>query len=223
MTFYAAADPGTSSNAFAFVVVESVDRRRIPTFDEARRLLGWRVRHIQTWQGRQGAPLDVRNVVGPAVCRLALSWGCENVMTDIHEWAGMQLAGQACGVRMLLDNAELVDSCLDARIVVHEKRLSFDQRIGPDLIRRVTRQLGAITSKVTEKGVRIVWPGEGHGHGDEARALVRALYHAKAGRAVVAMPGPAVKIESLRVAAYASEASVYAASIDPWYNPRRDG
>lgn len=168
--FYAAADPGTSNNAFAFSIVERIERE--PAW--------WRVRLVRTWQGRQGAPLDVRNDVGPEVCRLALAWGCDTVMTDIHEWAGMQLAGQAHGVQMRLDNAELSESCLDVRIVTHEKRISFDQTIGPDIIRRVTRQLGAITMKDTYSGPRIVWPGEGRGHGDEARAVARALFLAKA-------------------------------------------
>jgi hypothetical protein len=181
---YAAADPGTSQNAFAFAIVEEMPQR-------SGRIV-WGVICLRTWQGRPGSPLDTRNVVGIECCKIALEHGCESLLTDIHEWAGMQLAGFDTEVQVELEKlrpGELAQReseqdalCFDAKVVNHERRLVYDPRLGQALIDRVTRQLGSISTRYTESGRILRWPTNGMGHGDEARAVVRALRHGRAGQ-----------------------------------------
>lgn len=185
MTFFCAADPGTTTNAFSFAAVEMMLSRT------GREI--WIVRHLQSWQGRPGAPLDVRNVQGPACCRLAYGFGCESILTDIHEHGSMCNAGMTWmgadhskpGITMPLDAGDLSVTTADFRVVLHDStgcRVYFGPEIAEDIAERVGKQLASVTYKGDGGKVKIVWPTEGTGHGDEARAVARALRHGRAGQ-----------------------------------------
>lgn len=225
MTFFCAADPGTTTNAFALAVVERVLSR------SGREI--WIVRHLQSWQGRPGAPLDVRNVQGPTCCRLAFAFGCESILTDAHEHAAMVNAGLTWfgddrtkpTIAMPLDAGELAITTSDARTVLHDStgcRLYFGPEISDADMDRVGKQLASVTYKGEGGRIKIVWPTEGAGHGDEARALVRALRHGGAGKELeTARPESYPIISSHRAQHYAAMPVHHQPDIDPWVSPRR--
>jgi hypothetical protein len=229
VTFFCAADPGTTTNAFSFAAVEMALSR-------AGREI-WIVRHLQSWQGRPGAPLDVRNVQGPACCRLAYGFGCESILTDIHEHGSMVNAGMTWmggdhakpGIAMPLDAGDLSVTTADFRVVLHDStgcRVFFGPEIADDMRERVGKQLASVTYKGDGGRVKIVWPTEGTGHGDEARAVVRALRHGRAGRAADVEAEPwqtvnAAMISDRSAEIYGAHQQAERAGADIWHNPRR--
>jgi hypothetical protein len=218
---YCAADPGTTTNAFAFAAVERI-------LSHSGRAL-WVIRYLQSWQGRPGKPLDVRNVQGPECCRLAWRFGCDSILTDAHEHAAMVNAGMSWmgddrwkpTISMPLDAGDLSVITSDLRTVLHDStgcRVFFGDEIDDATRDEVGKQLASVTYKGDGGKIKIVWPTEGTGHGDEARAVVRALRHGRAGEVVTIDPKPAPVIRAPRTAAYDGFQESAASG---WENDRR--
>ena len=179
---YAAIDTGTTRNATVLVVGEP---RPTPENPAERPL--WVVTGLWRWQGRPGAPLDHRLVVGPAVGAILRERGISVLAADGIESAGLTLALAPLGVRLRIQGGELGPSpdgksigvYGHGRVVVEERRLKIEI---PDVeeVDRIVRGLQAIQC---EAG-RVWLPEEGSDHHDSTSAVLRLLWHARAGEVV---------------------------------------
>lgn len=176
---YAAIDTGTTRNATVLVVGEG----RATSDHPARRPL-WVITGLWRWQGRPGAPLDHRLVVGPAVGCLLQERRISVLAADGIESAGLSLALTPMGVRLRIQGGDLGPSpdgktigvYGHGRVIVQERRLKIEIE-DTDEIERLVRGFAAIQC---EAG-RVWLPEEGADHHDSTSAVLRLLWHAGAG------------------------------------------
>lgn len=173
-------DPAVSMNACALVVV-----------GEMRPLL-WRILAAKLWQGTSRRPLDIRLNVGPEAAGIVRSHGLTSWMSDAFAWHDVKLVSHDAGLRAELDSALLEESFAPVRTMLNRTLLGQTgpqvslRADDPDLDRlcgQMAKELGGVTSKRRQGGLTILMPhGEEGAHGDLGRALVRALWHARAGK-----------------------------------------
>lgn len=174
MRLGAGLDPAVTLNACALAVVGEV------------RPGLWAPLVLRTWQGRRGAPLELRNQVAPEAAELVKRAGLSSWMTDIFGFWDVQHASREAGLLVQKDDAQLVVSFGTTRRLLHARpttRLVL-RSDDPELDERcalVAKQLGTVLLKRRGASSEIILPTIAGAHGDLARALVRALWHAKAG------------------------------------------
>ena len=176
---YAAIDTGTTRNATVLVVGES----RVTAEHPSDRPL-WVITGLRRWQGRPGAPLDHRLVVGPAVGRLLQERRISVLAADGIESAGLSLALTPSGIRLRIQGGDLGPSPDGSsigvyghgRVLIQERRPKIEIE-DTDEIERLVRGFAAIQC---EAG-RVWLPEEGTDHHDSTSAVLRLLWHAGAG------------------------------------------
>jgi hypothetical protein len=180
-------DPAVTLNACALAIVGEV-RPGI-----------WAPLVLKTWQGRQGEPLDIRLGVGQEAAELVRRTGLTEWMSDLFAQHDVELVSKEAGLIFRKDEAELLTSFGTTRHLLHarpEPRLIL-RATDPDLddlCQVVAKELGGVLLKRKAGGKsEITIPTIGGRHGDLARALVRALWHAKA-----AEPSRAGEAEALQ-------------------------
>lgn len=174
-------DPAVSMNACALVVVGEVSP------------MLWRVVAAKLWQGSAIRPLDIRLNVGPEAAAMVRALGLTSWMSDIYEYAAFRNVSseERFGLQPRLDSGSLVDSFGPVRRMLNRTLLGQPgpqlslRSEDPDLdllCARMAKELAGVTSKRKGDDLSILMPHGNEGaHGDLARALVRALWHAKAG------------------------------------------
>jgi len=177
---YAAIDTGSSRNATVLVVGEDRITRACP----AERPL-WAITGLWRWQGSKGKPLDHRLVVGPAVGRILAERGIRELAADGYERAPLLLSLDAFSIRLVIQGGELGPSpdgkgigvYGHGRLVIHERRLKIEIE-DEDEVSEIIRGFQAVQFD-PEKGVWL--PQDGLSHYDAAAAVLRLLWHARAG------------------------------------------
>lgn len=178
-------DPAVSMNACALVVVEEIAPQL------------WRPIRAKLWQGSASMPLDIRLNVGPEAAEIVRGLGLTSWMSDMFAWAEVRLVSREFALQPILDSGPLEQSFGPVRRMLNRgllgqpgARLSLRSE-DPDmdeLCARMAMELGGVTSKRKGDTLSIIMPhGEEGAHGDLGRALVRALWHARADVAAPAM------------------------------------
>ena len=164
----AALDPSTSRDECAFIAIEL--RGRV-----------WHLAAGKTWQGRTGAPLDIRNKVAPEAARLARNLGCDSWMSDLYMSADVELVSRDFGLSFRRDEAELVESFGHMRQLARERRVWL-RSDNPDLDAvglQIAGELRGVTLLRRNGKTQVVLPRSRGKHGDAARAWIRALWHGR--------------------------------------------
>jgi len=186
---YAAIDTGTTRNATVLVLGES----RVTPGHPAERPL-WVITGLYRWQGRPGAPLDHRLVVGPAVGRILRERRIDVLAADGIESAPLHhglntdpltQAPMSPAVRLKIQGGDLGPSpdgksigvYGHGRVVIQERRLKVEIEDSEE-VERLVRGLQAVQM---EAG-RVYLPEQGADHHDSTSAVLRLLWHAGAGR-----------------------------------------
>lgn len=175
---HAAIDTGTSRNATVLVTGES---RADYGFTPERPL--WVITGLWRWQGTPAKPLDIRGVVGPAVGRILRERDVGVLAADGIEAASLRHALDPYAITLRIQGGELGPSpdgksigvYGHGRLVCHERRLKSE--LDEDETERLIRGLCAIQ----EEAGRVWLPEEGTDHHDSTSAVLRLLWHAKAG------------------------------------------
>lgn len=192
-----AIDTATTTNACVLAGVQRRATRRHP----ARAPL-WGVVVLKRWQGRTGAPLDIRNRVGPEAADIVRSWGCDSWACDGIELAAIHHVSQEPGKKQLAYRVQGGSLGPDesaaserarigvyghGKVVIHERRLviCLDDK---DASERLVASLASIQAEPRDGGLKMWIPREGDSHGDDASAVLRALWFADAG--LKARPSP---------------------------------
>lgn len=166
-------DPAVTLNACALAIVGEV-RPRV-----------WAPLALRTWQGRRGAPLDIRNIAAPEAIEMVKKSGLHEWMSDLFAFHDVELASRDAGIVARRDDADLMISFGTTRALLHDASgprliLRSDDPELDELCGVVAKQLATILLKRRGGSAEIVIPTIGGAHGDLARALVRALWHARA-------------------------------------------
>lgn len=171
-------DPAVTLNACALVVVGEV------------RLDVWAPLIVKTWQGQKGAPLDIRLNVGPEAAEIVRAAGLTSWRSDLFARDQVHHVSKAAGLRAEFDEEGVLESFGALRLLMHRH---LDDKPGPrlmlraddpeldDACTRIAKQAATVLLRRKNGKGEIVLPTIGGSHGDELRALVRALRHAKAG------------------------------------------
>lgn len=149
---------------------------------------------VWRWQGTRGAPLSIEHTVGPSFRRTWEALGRGEVAADSFYLPELRRGvGEAVSIRA--QGGTLVDVYGKGRALIQEDRRPFRLRVqaigwvwsgegwteDPRTGERVAAGLKAVEAE-TRGGVLVVsMPSAGDSHHDEAVALLRALWHAKAG------------------------------------------
>lgn len=168
----AALDPSTSRDECAYVAIE--ERGEV-----------WHLAAAKTWQGRMGAPLDIRNKIAPEAARRSRDLGCDSLMSDLYMSSDVELACQEHGLLYRRDEAELLESFGWARNLSRLRRVWL-RSADPDLDAaglQIASELRGVTLLRRGGKTQIVLPRSKGKHGDLARAWIRSLWHAKNGGA----------------------------------------
>lgn len=167
-----ALDPSTSRDECAYVAVE--ERGDV-----------WHLAAAKTWQGRMGAPLDIRNKVSPEAARATKALGCDSLMSDLYMSADVELTCQEHGLLYRRDEAELLGSFGWMRNLARLRRVWL-RSSDPDLDAaglQIASEIRGITLLRKGGKAQIVLPRAKGKHADLARAWIRALWHANNGGA----------------------------------------
>lgn len=169
----AAIDPGTSINSFALAIGEEIGGI-------------WRPHTLREWRGSPGRPLDLRTKEGPVAARLVRDAGCDRWRTDQYAWADIVLVSQEHGLHVEQDSEPLEDSFTDARKVLHRSQMSLARPDDPELdalCAQLASELAGVTEKCVAGGKTLITlPTQGRRHADLARAWIRMLRSARAGK-----------------------------------------
>lgn len=174
-------DPAVTLNSCALAIVR--ERR-----DEI-----WEPREVRTWQGEKDRPLDLRLNVGPEAAEIVKGAGLLSWRSDLFARADVQLVSRDAGIRVSFDEESVLESYGTIRLMLHrligprpdaEARLVLrsDDPGLDDALALIAKELAAVLLRRKSGKGEIVIPVLGGQHGDRARALVRALRHAGAGK-----------------------------------------
>lgn len=175
---FAAADPGSTRNACA---VAAVARSRSGI---------WIPVYLREWIPTPGAPLDLRLRVLPEACADLMALGCARLATDAHASADVRLACKDAGMAVVFATSDAREHWRHVAAVIGRRQLSLAptglrRAKGPpwpdeDDLKELRAQLGRVRRELVADGWRITIPEVGGLHGDEAVALARSLWLAKA-------------------------------------------
>lgn len=172
-------DPAVSLNACTLVIVGEV------------RPALWAPLFVKAWQGTARDPLDIRLNVGPEAAEIVRSRGLTSWRSDLFARADVVHVSRDAGLHAEFDEEGVLASFGPARLMIHRwLRDEPGDRLllrsdDPDLdeqLGMIAKELASVLLKRSGGKAEIVIPTVGGQHGDRARALVRALRHARAGK-----------------------------------------
>lgn len=179
-------DTGITINASALARVEPVG-------------VEWHA-FVWRWQGSRGSPLSIEHTVAPAFRKLWERLGKGRAAADGYYAPELRRGVSKPGaeeIEIKIQGGTLVDVYGVGRRLIRDDARPFRLRVqaigwtwtGDRWVEdlrtgeRVAAGLKAVQAETKEGGLVVSMPSAGDSHHDEAVALLRALWHAKAGEA----------------------------------------